>query len=502
MRRSYDAIRVHGIVIEPDVSVVDRGADRSDGGADGGALTCGDTRGSATTVPSWTNRVVHCLRRRTVPIAVAGVMLVAGMAFELFWLPVVYHQARWFTPVDVWGMFRAAHFVGWGYLGGIYTQGNDVVTFPGMPVLLAPVAMLSGALHLTESYNTLVVVKPTALLVLMPVELVLASTAVFAADALGQEIGVSAHRRAWLCVLVGGLALPAACVWGHAEDPLAMTFVLYAMVSVLRGNWTRAGWLFGCAVVVQPLSALVVPLFLVASPRGQRVLFAVRSSVLSVFLVGVAFLGNPSETFRALAKQPTPPSLNHATPWVALAPKVPAPPALAHVNAPAASRLIGSVIPVGHPVVQVSGGPGRLIDIVLALLVAAYVWRRPQPAVRLLWLAGAVLASRCLFEAVMTPYYLTPPLILLLVLSGRTDARQFFACGAVAVLVSVHAYSHLSAWGWWFPVVVAMSVIVVLTAPSDSDGGGWSGERSPPAAVAVDPSRAARTDPPVGAHPT
>jgi hypothetical protein len=62
-----------------------------------------------------------------VPIAVAGVMLVAGMAFELFWLPVVYHQARWFTPVDVWGMFRAAHFVGWGYLGGIYTQGNDVV---------------------------------------------------------------------------------------------------------------------------------------------------------------------------------------------------------------------------------------------------------------------------------------------------------------------------------------------------------------------------------------
>jgi len=56
-----------------------------------------------------------------------------------------------------------------------------------------------------------------------------------------------------------------------------MTFALYAMISVLRMNWVRAGWLFGVAIVFQPLIALVIPIFLAASPRGGRVLFAVRT---------------------------------------------------------------------------------------------------------------------------------------------------------------------------------------------------------------------------------
>ena len=104
-----------------------------------------------------------------------------------------------------------------------------------------------------------------------------------------------------------------------------MTFALFAMRAVLRGRWVRAGWLFGFAVVIQPLIALIIPLFLAASPAGQRIRFAFRCAALSLVTTGVAFLGNPSETYRALVTQPGEPSLNHPTPWLALAPRIPDP---------------------------------------------------------------------------------------------------------------------------------------------------------------------------------
>ena len=122
-----------------------------------------------------------------------------------------------------------------------------------------------------------------------------------------------------------------------------MTFGCWAMVAVLRDDWRRAGWLFGIGIAFQPLIALTIPLFLAATPRGQRVLFALRCSALSALLVGVAFLGNPSATYRALVEQPTPPSVNHATPWVSLAPHVSLPGALVR-------RRSGQAWHTRHPV--------------------------------------------------------------------------------------------------------------------------------------------------------
>src|SRR5580692_1707465 len=80
------------------------------------------------------------LARRRCPVIISLLMLVIGMAFMFQWNPLFHHQNSWATPGDVWGIFRGAHYVGWGYLGGIYTPGAGIVTFPGMPILLAPVA--------------------------------------------------------------------------------------------------------------------------------------------------------------------------------------------------------------------------------------------------------------------------------------------------------------------------------------------------------------------------
>ena len=149
---------------------------------------------------------------------------------------------------------------------------------------------------------------------------------------------------------------------------------------------------------------------------------AARASAFSVVLVGVAAMGDFRDTYRALVEQPTPPALNHPTPWVGLAPRLPVPGAhlteipsvLHHYGGFAATHTSG----IQTELVFVSGGPGRMLDVVLAVLLGIFVWRRPQSPVVVLWVAAAILASRCFFEPVMTPYYLAPPLILGVVMAA------------------------------------------------------------------------------------
>jgi hypothetical protein len=434
------------------------------------------------------------VRRRWWPIALTVLFIGAGMAFLFEWNPLVHHSNTWATGGDLWGIYRAAHYVGWGYLGGIYTPGNGVVAFPGMSVLLAPVAMLTGHLNMSESFFPFFLPRPTAALVLMPVELLLASSVIFGSDALGERLGVARTRRMWLCTFVAIVAWPTVAAWGHAEDDLAMTFALYAIVAMLDRNWSRMGWLLGFGIVMQPLVGLMLPLFLGATPQGQRIRLAARSVALSLVLVGVALAGNFADTLHSLVEQPTPPSLNHATPWAAFAPKLNA----ATVTTSHLTRLMAghnhhfsttAATVTERTLILVSGGAGRLIDVLLAILLGIIVWRRPQPPVRLIWLAALVLASRCFFEPVMTPYYLSPPLILCLVLASRQGSKRFWSAAILSLEIMVFAYHHLNPWVWWIPVVTGLGAIVALGYPVDLNVGLTLPEDSVPIDVErVEPS--------------
>jgi hypothetical protein len=427
----------------------------------------------------------RCIRRRW-PIALAVGSLVLGMAYMLGWDAVVHNVDCWSTGGDLWDTFRGAHYVGWGFVGGIYAPGNGIASFPGMPVLLAPVAILSSSLHLTEEFPPFLVARPTAALLLQPVESLLTSTVVFATEALADRVGVGQARRRSLCVIVAVVAFPVGVVWGHAEDALAMTFAMYALIAMLDRKWSKCGWLLGFGIVMQPLVALMLPLMIGASPVGHRIAMAIRSVTLSIVLVGVALLGDAADTYRAVVQQPAFPAGNHPTPWLALAPR------LAPVTA-RMGRASTLVDQRGHLVVEsvasqvrnsvvVTGGLGRSLYLVVAVLLGVYVWRRPQSAVRLIWLAAAILAARCFFEAVMCPYYLAPPLFLALLMASRMSGRRFWAAVGLAVGVSVFAYFFLNPWLWWVPVVMGLGAVLALGYPNDlksaADGVGSSSDSS------------------------
>jgi len=65
----------------------------------------------------------------------------------------------------------------------------------------------------------------------------------------------------------------------------------------------------------------------------------------------------------------------------------------------------------------------------------------------------------------MTPYYLTPPLILLIVMAARRGRWQFGVSFVVAAAISLFAYRHFTPWVWWTPVVVAITVVMALSFP-------------------------------------
>lgn len=100
-----------------------------------------------------------------------------------------------------------------------------------------------------------------------------------------------------------------------------------------------------------------------------------------------------------------------------------------------------------------------------AVLIGLYAWRRPPSPAGLFWLVAACLGMRCIFEAVMTPYYLVPPLILAMAAASIRPTRHFLAAVLIALETTVFAYHYLSPWAWWLPVVAGTIAVLALGYP-------------------------------------
>jgi hypothetical protein len=389
-------------------------------------------------------RVAARLHRRVWPMAGTVTLVTLGMAYSLFWAPVVRHHPYWMQSGDLWSTYRDAHYVGWGYLGGIYSAGTALISFPGIVLALAPVAMLTGALGLTEGFPKFVA-KPGAWLLLGPYTLLLSAVALFACDALAERLGVPGRRRALLCLCEAVALWNVAVIWGHPEDAVAVGLALYALLFALDGRWTGAGWLFGFAVATQPLVLLMLPVVVALVPRDRLAGLLARSVAPAVALLITPLVSQFGPTSHALLDQPNYPVLDHTTPWTALAP----------------------VLGGKGTNLTVSAGPGRVVALALALGLGWWVRRmRDRPDV-IVWAAALALALRCLTESVMVAFYVWPVLAVALVVSSALGRwRRLLLAGACATFTTVATQWHLGWLAWWSMATAGILATLLVGTPS------------------------------------
>ncbi|MGD0378663.1 MAG: hypothetical protein ABSC30_01635 [Acidimicrobiales bacterium] len=376
-------------------------------------------------------------------VLVVSVAVVAiGMVYSLWWAPVVRHQEYWITPGDIWYSVRTAHWIGWGSLSFVYSNAqSELITLPGFEVLLTPFVVLSSALGLSENAPGLLPnLHPQAWLLIGPVSMASGGLALWAFDSMARHMRVPTTRRKILLVLEAGAIFPAVALWGHPEDVLATGFFVLALRKLLEGREAAAGWLLGAAIAFQLFAVFAVPVLLAVVGLRKGATLLARAAMLPGFLFVAVAIPDFHDSVRTLLQQPTPPAVNHATPWVGLSPK------LSHGN--------------------VAGGPTRTIGLLVA--VGAGVWaraRRQDPA-RLLWLLAVALAARCVFDPVMTPYYVMPCVALALVAgSGNRPVR--FILGAMAGTgLTVMAFSHHGDWAYWLMMTGIIAALLGTVWPT------------------------------------
>jgi len=410
-------------------------------------------------------------RSRLVPLVLIAATVATVMAYSLLWGPLVLHHPDWLVKGDIWGTFRTAQFVSWGDIGDVYRSGGGLVGFPGISVVLTPIALLVGHTDLSVGFPY-GIPHPTAWLVLGPYVAVLGSIVLIPLDALAEFVGLEGIRRAGLSIAEAVILWPVVGIWGHPEDSLALAFAIWGLLAVLRGKWRSAGWLWGLAVVMQPLVVLMLPIVFALAPHRRWPGLAVKSSLPSALLIAVPLAQAWSATTQSLFRQPNFPTMDHPTPWLALAPVISKAHAVTLASIRETQLATGSIrfdTRSMHFVLGevVAAGPGRLIAIGLAVLLGVYAYRNPPTPAKVIWLCCVALSLRCVFEAAMDPFYLWPPLALGFVTVADGRWRVASASGAAAFL-TWWSYRSVGPWEWWLPVVLLLGVVVISAKPARS----------------------------------
>jgi hypothetical protein len=392
--------------------------------------------------------------RRAFPLlAVVGLILV-GMAGTI-WGPVYYGEKAWAVPDDLWATLVAAQRLLHLDLAGLYTAPTALVTFPGAAVILVPVAAIMDAARIPIAAGRQGV-HPVGWLVAGPLETLLSAVALFAADALAQRLGVNLLKR-FLLAAVGATVLWNVSIrWGHPEDAVATGLLLYAVLALANGRPSRAAWLAGAAVSVQPLVLLAFPILAAAVEPRRLPGFLARAATIPAVLLAAAAAANWTATIHAVTNQPNAPTIDHPTPWI-------------YVSLLAPHMAGGSV----------AAGPARALAVLVACGCGALTWRRwqtarlagawrPDDLAALLWWVAVTLALRTVFEPVMVSYYVWPPLAVALVAASRDWLRLLPTSATAIVLTWLAQASWRNPWVWWIPVVVVLGLTLAAARPGRS----------------------------------
>jgi hypothetical protein len=374
------------------------------------------------------------------------------------------------APGDIWSTFRDAHFVGWGSEGAIYAAGTSLVTFPGIAVLLTPVAMLQNPLHLSSSIP-FYLYKPTEWLVLGPIDMLLGGVFLFPLNKFAARLGIGARRRIALVWFEAILVWAVVVLYGHPEDTVAMALAVYALIAVRDESWLHAGFFFGLAVAFQPLTLLMLPIALVRIPWRKWPILAGEIVLPSAILFVGPLVNEWGPTTRALLKQPNFPTLNHPTPWLAFAPRLsPAryvlqPTIVAHTLRDG-KRVAVAVLKRFLSGEIVSAGPGREVALALVIVIAMVLYRRRPSWPVLVWWVAVALSLRCVFESILDPFYFFPGLAITVLIAFTTRWWKISLTMLFASVCTVVSFWHLGDWTYYLVVNGSLLLALAFAYPS------------------------------------
>ncbi len=389
------------------------------------------------------------LVRRMFPILATIGLIGLGMAGTI-WGPRYYGKSAWAVPDDLWATLVAAQRLLHLDLAGLYTSPTSLVSFPGTALILVPVAAIIDAaglpLHAGPQGT-----HPVEWLFAGPLETILSSVTLFAADAIAERMGASRPKRFLLAAASATALWNVSVRWGHPEDAVAVGLLLYAVLALSGARTSRAAWLAGAAVAVQPLVLLAFPVLVVAIEPKRLPGFAVRAAAPAVVLLAAAAAANWTATVHAITNQPNAPAVDHPTPWIYLAP---------HLSD-------GSV----------AAGPGRALAIVVACGCGLGAWHRWRTArltvpwtaeilADVLWWVAAALALRSVFEPVMVSYYVWPPLAVALVAASGNWWRLVPTSATATMLTWLAQASWRNPWVWWTPVIAVLALTLAVARPA------------------------------------
>lgn len=396
------------------------------------------------------------LAGRVIPVVATGVVVVGVMVATLWLVPETSRDpSRWAIGPDVWTNFQLAHLTIIGAYSALY-DGAGYLAPPALPLVLAPVWELSHLLGLAVGYEKLVP-RPSAWYLLGPTTALLCSLELFAADSLAGQFGASRGRRIALAGF-SAIALWTIVAWGHPEDAIAVGFLLYAVGQGVRERWVRCAWLLAAAFAFQPLVALAIPVVLGAAPLRRLPSIVARILAPTILMLVGPMIVNPTQTMIALVEQPAIPSLGRPTPWL-------------HLTRPILHEGLRA---------QFTGGPPRLIAVLIALGLGVLVHRRRPDGLTVTWLVACALALRTAFDPVVLPYYTWPAIATAVIVAAAGSPLRLgatFVAGALTTIVSDTDIYAEKLW-WWILLALATTMI------ASSDLGRQRSAISPAVAVA------------------
>jgi hypothetical protein len=360
--------------------------------------------------------------------------VVFGMAFSLLYFPISAGTSAWQVPTDTWMAVDAGRYIWNGAFGYVY-QGTSAYALPLSFILLAPIAGAIDHFGWVEG-APFPVPHPTAWLLVAPFTLLFGIFALHAIRRLAWDLGV--RNKLWAVQLAAVIVVLAPCyLWGHFEDVIAVTFVMYALRRLISHEHLRAAVLLSIAISAKQWALPLVPVVVFTAPGGQRLRTAAVACALPATLVAFVLAADWTDASRALF---SPVNMGRIT----------------------QGHLSFYATWLGSKTSQAS----RTLGLGIASFVAWHFRRLSRPTTVIAAVA-LIVGLRPFFEAISYSYYWAPGLAL----AGCTGlaAHRIFRIRdwvwpvAAVIWAMPRANSATGSW-WWAGEVVIISAVAVRVA--------------------------------------